>query len=155
MNKFIISKSGRLILGNVDYHFELIPKGEVGCYGGGFWKVDEENNTLILSGESIDYGVPEFKYLKDGYRDYKIIYEGNEVILNRGKEESELYVERINKKILGEIKKPKDYTKGLFNNFKFNDGYEVKAKNKKDAIRKHNAWKRKNKKTENQTREVI
>lgn len=148
MDKFIISKDGRLILGNVDYHFELIPKGEVGCYGGGFWRIDEENNTLILLGESIDYGVPEFKYLKYGYGDYRIIYEGNEITLEN--EELRSYTERMNKKILGEMKKEsKDPTRGLFNNFKFNNSYEVKAKNKKDAIRKHNAWKRKNKKTEN------
>ena len=154
MNKFIISKNGRLILGNVEYHFELIPKGEINCHGGGFWKIDEENKILNLSGESSDFGVPKFEYLKDGYGDYKILYEGDEVILNKNGE-SDHYTERINKKILEEMRKSKDYTKGLFNSFKFNDGYEVKAKNKKDAIRKHNAWKRKNKKTENQAREVI
>ena len=142
MNKFIISKNGRLILGNVEYHFELIPKGEINCHGGGFWEIDEENKILNLSGESSDFGVPKFEYLKDGYGDYKILYEGSKVILDKD-EESNHYTEKTGRKTINEIKKLKDLTRGLFNSFKFNDGYEVKAKNKKDAIRKNNAWKRK------------
>lgn len=43
------------------------------------------------------------------------------------------YTKHVDNKILEELKKQKSYdpTKGLFNNFKFNDGYKVKAKNKK------------------------
>lgn len=43
------------------------------------------------------------------------------------------YTKHVDNKILEELKKQKSYdpTKGLLNNFKFNDGYEVKAKNKK------------------------
>lgn len=55
MKKFIIDSNGELILGNVDFHFELLPKGHVGCYGGGLWRIDEENKILLLSGKSIDY----------------------------------------------------------------------------------------------------
>lgn len=35
--KFIISKEGELILGNVEFHFELLGKNyATGCWGGGF-----------------------------------------------------------------------------------------------------------------------
>lgn len=37
MQKFIISKEGELILGNVEFHFELLGKNyATGCWGGGF-----------------------------------------------------------------------------------------------------------------------
>lgn len=84
MKKFIIDSNGELILGNVDFHFELLPKGHVGCYGGGLWRIDEENKILLLSGKSIDYGVPKFEYLKHitpGYEDYKIMYEEKEITI--------------------------------------------------------------------------
>lgn len=156
MQKFIISKDGELILGNVGYHFELLGKNySVGCYGGGCWEIDEESKTLFLGGESTDFGPPKWEYfrkLPEEYEDYKIIYKGEEIIIPEEKtSEVDNYTKYINSKILEEMKKPKsfDLTKGLFNNFKFNDGYEVKAKNKKDATRKHNAWKRRNKKAKN------
>lgn len=39
MQKFIISKEGELILGNVEFHFELLGKNyATGCWGGGFWR---------------------------------------------------------------------------------------------------------------------
>lgn len=161
MKKFIIDSNGELILGNVDFHFELLPKGHVGCYGGGLWRIDEENKILLLSGKSIDYGVPKFEYLKHitpGYEDYKIMYEEKETTITP-KETShplscpeDIYTKEVNRRILEEMKKETtkyDPSKGLLSNFKFNDGYEVKAKNKKDATRKHNAWKRKNKKAKN------
>ena len=51
MQKFIISKEGELILGNVEFHFELLGKNySIGCWGGGFWRVDKESKTLILAG---------------------------------------------------------------------------------------------------------
>lgn len=158
MKKFIIDSNGELILGNVDFHFELLPKGHVGCYGGGLWRIDEENKTLLLSGRSIDYGVPKFEYLKHitpGYEDYKIMYEGKEIIITPKEtplRPEDIYAKEVNRRILEEMKKETkkyDLNKGLLSNFKFNDGYEVKAKNKKDATRKHNAWKRKNKKAKN------
>lgn len=153
MKKFIISKEGELILGDVRYHFELLGKNySVGCWGGGFWDIDKEKKELILSGKSTDFGSPKFEYLKElpvGYEDYKITYEGKEIIVSKIEDPVTTYTKIINNKILEEIKKPYDSTKGLFNNFKFNDGYEIKAKNKKDATRKHNAWKRKNKKAKN------
>lgn len=37
MQKFIISKEGELILGNVEFHFELLGKNySIGCWGGRF-----------------------------------------------------------------------------------------------------------------------
>lgn len=49
MQKFIISKEGELILGNVEFHFELLGKNyATGCWGGGFWRVDKESKTLIV-----------------------------------------------------------------------------------------------------------
>lgn len=47
MQKFIISKEGELILGNVEFHFELLGKNyATGCWGGGFWRVDKESKTF-------------------------------------------------------------------------------------------------------------
>lgn len=152
MQKFIISKEGELILGNVEFHFELLGKNyATGCWGGGFWRVDKESKTLILTGKSTDFGPPKWEYFKEppvGYEDYKITYEGKEVMISKKEDPVDNYTKHVDNKILEELKKQKSYdpTKDLFNNFKFNDGYEVKAKNKKDATRKHNAWKRRNKK---------
>lgn len=156
MQKFIISKNGELVLGDVGFHFELLGKNySVGCWGGGFWRINEETKTLILTGKSTDFGPPKFEHfekLPEGYEDYKVTYEGEEVkVTVPEKTGVDDYTKYVNSKILEEMKipKPQDPTKGLFNNFKFNDGYEVKAKNKKDAARKHNAWKRRNKKAKN------
>lgn len=84
MQKFIISKEGELILGNVEFHFELLGKNySIGCWGGGFWRVDKESKTLILAGKSTDFGPPKWEYFKEppvGYEDYKITYEGKEEI---------------------------------------------------------------------------
>lgn len=137
MQKFIISKEGELILGNVELHFELLGKNyATGCWGGGFWRVDKESKTLILTGKSTDFGPPKWEYFKKppvGYEDYKITYEGKEVVIPKIEDPVDSYTKHINNKILEELKKQKSYdpTKGLLNNFKFNDGYEIKAKNKK------------------------
>lgn len=137
MQKFIISKEGELILGNVEFHFELLGKNyATGCWGGGFWRVDKESKTLILTGKSTDFGLPKWEYFKEppvGYEDYKITYEGKEVVISKIEDPVDSYTKHINNKILEELKKQKSYdpTKGLLNNFKFNDGYEVKAKKTK------------------------
>ena len=39
MQKFVITKEGELRFGDVRLHKDLLPWGEVECYGGGFWKV--------------------------------------------------------------------------------------------------------------------
>ena len=61
------------------------------------------------------------------------LYEGKEVVISKIEDPVDSYTKHINNKILEELKKQKSYdpTKGLLNNFKFNDGYEVKAKKKK------------------------
>jgi len=63
-NKFIISKDGTMILGNVYLHRELLPKGEDTCHGGGLWKIDNQNGRLLLYGKSFDFGYPDFGALR-------------------------------------------------------------------------------------------
>lgn len=86
------NKEGELILGNVEFHFELLGKNyATGCWGGGFWRVDKESKTLILAGKSIDFGPPKWEYFKEppvGYEDYKITYEGKEVMISKKRRSS-------------------------------------------------------------------
>jgi hypothetical protein len=52
--KFIV-EGDCLILGKCTYHKQLaIDRGQV--KGGGWWKLDRENKTLTLSGDSFDFG---------------------------------------------------------------------------------------------------
>lgn len=77
MKKFIITKQGDLILGDVCYHRDLLPSNQYSCYGGGFWEVDNEKRVLYLSGSSSDFGYPNFDYLVNiptEYDNYKIFY---------------------------------------------------------------------------------
>lgn len=60
--KFIITNDGVLKFGTVHLHRDLIPQGDDGCHGGGFWQVDELRGMIILHGRSYDYGPPDFKF---------------------------------------------------------------------------------------------
>lgn len=108
MQKFIISKEGELILGNVEFHFELLGKNyATGCWGGGFWRVDKESKTLILTGKSTDFGLPKWEYFKEppvGYEDYKITYEGKEVVISKIEDPVDSYTKHINNKILENLR---------------------------------------------------
>lgn len=81
MRKFIITDSGTLVFGDVEYHYELIPDGESTCHGGGFWQIDNQKGLIVLSGRSFDFGAPEFSYLQrvdrssgPGLLGYPIVY---------------------------------------------------------------------------------
>lgn len=79
--KFIITLDGRLLLGKVFLHRDLLPDGECTCHGGGLWKIDEERGCVILFGRSFGFGLPDFEYVKSvdyeatGYREYPIFYQ--------------------------------------------------------------------------------
>lgn len=150
MKKFIISNQGELILGDVVYHRDLLPSNQYSCHGGGFWEVDNNNKILYLSGSSSDFGYPNFDYLVNvpiEYDNYKILYEG-EVIINNINYSSAVechtkYVDKlISERINSGVSYRSNIDKGFVHNFKFNDGYECKAKNKKEAERKHRKYKR-------------
>ncbi|MCQ2289012.1 MAG: hypothetical protein MJZ74_07920 [Muribaculaceae bacterium] len=76
--KFIITSSGQLRLGLVNLHKNLLEPGEE-CHGGGYYKFDYEHATLELSGESSDYGPPQWSGMGTllvpmEYRDLEIVY---------------------------------------------------------------------------------
>ena len=67
-----------LRIGNPIYHKYLVRDNEI-CLGGGDWEVNEDNNEMILNGQSSDFGVPKFEYTKNILIDaklkkYKITY---------------------------------------------------------------------------------
>ncbi len=57
--KFIITDRGTLRLGMVVLHKDLLQAGET-CYGGGYYEFDYVSNRLILSGTSMDFGLPRW-----------------------------------------------------------------------------------------------
>lgn len=142
MNKFIITKNGELKLGNVDFHFNLLPKGDISCYGGGFYFINEENKTLELSGKSMDFGKPDFEKLKtvpiltNIGDDYSITYEGKKLELKIEREKQRLESETINKNSSSISKKSSKFSVSNKNLhlFKIN-GESIFAKNKKLALK--------------------
>ena len=76
--KFIVTKEGRLRLGMVSRHCELLKPGEA-CRGGGFYELDYITHCLLLSGASSEYGEPEWEdfesiTLSAYYRGLHIVY---------------------------------------------------------------------------------
>ena len=76
--KFIVTKEGRLRLGMVGRHCELLKPGEA-CRGGGFYELDYITHCLLLSGASSEYGEPEWEdfesiTLSAYYRGLHIVY---------------------------------------------------------------------------------
>ncbi len=54
--KFVIN-DGDLIIGDVDYHWQLLKgRDKSKTVGGGRWFYDKEANTIYFYGESHDYG---------------------------------------------------------------------------------------------------
>jgi hypothetical protein len=65
LRKFIIAEDGDLRYGgfcNTDpyLHKDLLHKGESTCYGGGFMSVNNELKQVRFSGNSMDYGAPQW-----------------------------------------------------------------------------------------------
>jgi hypothetical protein len=73
--KWIVTDDNRFIMGNTDFHYQLLPdKGEVSnmrslmsfgyqkprekakCVGGGWWHIDKENKKVYLYSTSQDFG---------------------------------------------------------------------------------------------------
>lgn len=52
--KFVINNN-RLVIGNVECHFEL-SKDNSTTIGGGYWHIDEDKKRLYLYSSSTDYG---------------------------------------------------------------------------------------------------
>lgn len=59
--KFVIAKN-MLIIGNVELHFQLVPKDERHLIaGGGYWHRSEEKNLIYFYGTSKDFGSVSFE----------------------------------------------------------------------------------------------
>lgn len=66
--KFVIN-DGRLILGQVEMHEELIRGLDYGkTVGGGRWQVDKETNTVYFYGSSVDFGKVTKEQFEDAYK---------------------------------------------------------------------------------------
>ena len=62
--KFIITQNGVLRFGTVYLHRDLLHSDESCEYGGGFWKIDEERQIVLLYGRSFDFGRPYFQHVQ-------------------------------------------------------------------------------------------
>lgn len=76
--KFIVTKDGKLRLGTVKRHCELLRASEA-CIGGGYYELDYISHRLLLSGASSDYGEPMWENIESlkvsaFYRGLDIIY---------------------------------------------------------------------------------
>lgn len=60
--KWILNEN-QLVLGDVPYHFNLAQDHKT-TKGGGRWHFDKETNTLLLYGESSDFGRAKIENLK-------------------------------------------------------------------------------------------
>lgn len=72
--KFVITSDGHLRLGMVTLHRHLLEPGDH-CLGGGYWHIDHVTRQVVLSGESSDYGAPQWHridkvMLPEGYEGY-------------------------------------------------------------------------------------
>lgn len=66
--KFVIN-DGRLILGQVEMHEELVRGLDYGkTVGGGRWQVDKETNTIYFYGSSVDFGKVTKEQFEDAYK---------------------------------------------------------------------------------------
>jgi hypothetical protein len=61
--KYLINND-TLMLTNCDYHSEIV-KDHSTTLGGGLWDIDFENKTVLLYGESLDYGYVKREVLID------------------------------------------------------------------------------------------
>ena len=76
--KFIITQSGRLRLGMIYQHRDLLEPFDV-CIGGGYYEFDYVSNRLLLSRQSYDFGKPQWDRLQrlivpTAYRGMRIVY---------------------------------------------------------------------------------
>ena len=60
-----------LLGGYVLFHSDLIPSKKVSAthvYGGGYFKIDDDNKKVILYGESVDFGEPSYKQIENAIK---------------------------------------------------------------------------------------
>ena len=79
--KFILTTGGRLRLGLVTLHRELLLPGEQ-CCGGGWYEFNASRTRLLLYRQSYDYGPPQWRRFDDLYVDAE--YAGMEIVYNAG-----------------------------------------------------------------------
>ena len=79
--KFILTSRGRLRLGMVSLHRDLLMPGEQ-CYGGGWYEFDAMGTRLLLCRQSYDYGPPRWHLFDDIY--VESLYQGLEIIYEAG-----------------------------------------------------------------------
>ena len=77
--KFVLTADGHVRLGMVTLHRHLLLPGDK-CLGGGYYAVDYQSCSLVLSGSSADYGAPRWGevvelILPDGYRGMPLLYD--------------------------------------------------------------------------------
>ena len=75
--KFILTKEGKLRMGTVKRHCELLKPGE-SCIGGGYYELDYMTRRLLLSGASSEYGEPAWE-LVDTLK-VSAFYQGLEIV---------------------------------------------------------------------------
>jgi len=76
--KFIITATGDFRLGMVTLHKHLLEPGDT-CRGGGYYEFNYLQGTLELSGESSDFGRPQWDSIDtlrvpEPYRGLSIVY---------------------------------------------------------------------------------
>ena len=77
--KFILTNSGRLRLGMVTLHHELLLPGEQ-CCGGGWYEFNAQRTRMLLYRQSYDYGPPQWQRFDDIYVEAE--YQGMEIVYN-------------------------------------------------------------------------
>jgi hypothetical protein len=77
-HKFIIN-DGYLILGDVEFHEDLISKGrdKHKTVGGGRWHVDKERNVIFFYGKSVDFGKVKQKDFDEAFKQPSVERMGN------------------------------------------------------------------------------
>ena len=79
----------RIRFGNVNYHKNLLTPGSW-VFGGGDFEFDERNKIVKLSGNSGDFGYPQFErdwtkyYVDEDLKGYRLVYQ--DPYYNEGKE---------------------------------------------------------------------
>lgn len=76
--KFIITASGDFRLGMVHLHKDLLEPGDT-CRGGGYYEFNYLQGALELSGESTDFGRPQWDSIEtlripEPYRGLSLVY---------------------------------------------------------------------------------
>ena len=60
--KFIVTDGGEFRMGMVTLHKHLLQRGEK-CLGGGYYDIDRRQGVIRLSGESSDFGRPQWNVI--------------------------------------------------------------------------------------------